>query len=92
MARIFALLLLLALILPAHAGDQGFVSAIDDLPLMPGLTEETEGTVVFDTPAGRIVEVGPSERLVCLSGQTSVRRSGDGTVTVRFSLVPATGP
>jgi len=32
-----------------------FVSAIEDLPLMPGLIEE-EGTMEFDSARGRIVE------------------------------------
>lgn len=34
----------------------GFVAGIDDLPLMPGLTAMPEGSVAFDSPAGRIVE------------------------------------
>ena len=33
----------------------GFVSTIEDLPLMPGLTEE-EGGMVFDSARGRIVD------------------------------------
>ncbi|MEE9194648.1 MAG: hypothetical protein V3U44_02315, partial [Alphaproteobacteria bacterium] len=33
----------------------GFISTIEDLPLMPGLTEE-EGGIVFDSALGRIVE------------------------------------
>ncbi len=33
----------------------GFVSTIEDLPLMPGLLEE-EGGMVFDSARGRIVE------------------------------------
>ena len=33
----------------------GFVSTIEDLPLMPGLIEE-EGGMVFDSARGRIVE------------------------------------
>ena len=34
-----------------------FFSAIDDLPLMAGLTESTGSTLVFSKPQGRIVEV-----------------------------------
>ena len=34
----------------------GFVSQVEDLPLMPGLTEVSEAGVVFDSPSGRIVE------------------------------------
>ena len=33
-----------------------FISAIDDLPLMPGLVEDAAAGMVFDAPAGRIVE------------------------------------
>ncbi|HJO71962.1 MAG: hypothetical protein QF450_09845 [Rhodospirillales bacterium] len=42
---------------PAAAGEAGgFLSGIEDLPLMPHLNENTDGGMVFDTPAGRIVE------------------------------------
>lgn len=34
-----------------------FVQAIEDLPLMPGMTERHADTVSFESPAGRIVEV-----------------------------------
>jgi len=37
-------------------GADAFVSAIDDLPLMPGLVEDPDAAMVFDSPAGRIVE------------------------------------
>ncbi|OHC74016.1 MAG: hypothetical protein A3G18_10800 [Rhodospirillales bacterium RIFCSPLOWO2_12_FULL_58_28] len=40
---------------PAHA-DDAFVTGIDGLPLMPGLTESPGAGMIFDTPAGRIVE------------------------------------
>jgi hypothetical protein len=33
-----------------------FLATIDDLPLMPGLTEDANAGVNFDSPAGRIVE------------------------------------
>jgi hypothetical protein len=33
-----------------------FVAEIPDLPLMPGLEEVPDAAVVFDKPAGRIVE------------------------------------
>ena len=49
-----AVLLLLAA-LPARA--EGFVTGIDDLPLAPGLAEVQGSDTVFDTAAGRIVEV-----------------------------------
>jgi len=34
----------------------GFFSGIEDLPLMPGLKELPEATLVFDSPSGRYVE------------------------------------
>jgi hypothetical protein len=40
---------------PARA-DEGFLSTIEDLPLMPGLTEDADRGVVFEAPSGRIVE------------------------------------
>jgi len=43
----------------AHAGAQGtggFLTVFEDLPLMPGLTEEKGSEVVFDSADGRIVE------------------------------------
>ncbi len=41
----------------AHAQEAaGFISMIEDLPLMPGLVEE-EGGMVFDSAQGRIVQV-----------------------------------
>lgn len=39
---------------PARA--QGFLGAYEDLPLAPGLTEDANAGVVFDSPGGRIVE------------------------------------
>jgi hypothetical protein len=39
----------------AQAGE-GYIAAIPDLPLMPGLTEVPERGLVFDKPGGRIVE------------------------------------
>lgn len=41
----------------ASAGAADFLSGTEDVPLMAGLTEQSDGTVVFDTAAGRIVEV-----------------------------------
>ncbi len=40
----------------AGAPDGGFVSGVEDLPLMAGLTEDTGAGLVFDKPSGRIVE------------------------------------
>lgn len=33
-----------------------FSSVISDLPIMPGLTEDTDAAVLFDKPDGRIIE------------------------------------
>ncbi len=53
-ATILALLVLAAA--PAALAEDGFIMAIDDLPLMPGLTEMREAGLAFDKPQGRIVE------------------------------------
>src|SRR3546814_10021424 len=34
---------------------EAFLSVADDIPLMSGLTENTDAATVFDKPAGRIV-------------------------------------
>lgn len=34
----------------------GFFADMDDMPVMPGLVEDLDATVVFDRPDGRIVE------------------------------------
>lgn len=39
-----------------NAQSQQFLTAVDDLPLMAGLTELVDEAVYFDTPKGRIVE------------------------------------
>lgn len=54
-----AALFALALLLPAPraaAQDGAFVAGVEDLPLMPGLTEVDGAATVFDAPQGRIVE------------------------------------
>ena len=51
-----AALLCCALLLasaPLHA--EGFLDAVEDMPLMEGLVETGDGGIVFDKPAGRIV-------------------------------------
>ena len=67
LAAVFAVALAGACGVGAGAQDAGiaFVSGIEDLPLMPGLKEVDETTMVFDTPGGRIVEAfasGPVSR------------------------------
>ncbi len=39
---------------PASAGE--FLAGFDDLPVMPGLAAADGAGIVFDTPAGRIIE------------------------------------
>lgn len=52
-----AALLLAALAFAGPTAASGkFLSVIEDLPLMDGLEEIDGGAMVFDTPAGRIVE------------------------------------
>jgi len=46
-----------ALLLAAGvARADAFLSGFEDVPLMPGLTADAEAGLVFDSPAGRIVE------------------------------------
>ncbi|MBT6096417.1 MAG: hypothetical protein HOH04_16140 [Rhodospirillaceae bacterium] len=40
----------------ASAQTANFVSVIDDLPLMPGLEEDSEAAMTFDSATGRIAE------------------------------------
>ena len=66
-ARAFLILvMLLALLVGGRAGaDDGFIAGVEDLPLMPGLSEIAEAGMVFDKPSGRIVEAfaeGPVSR------------------------------
>ena len=90
-AFLVALVVLVSGTPPAAAQEEeavGFVSGIEDLPLMPGLQEAPEGALVFDTPAGRIVEAyasgSPSSEtiLAFYAGtlpQLGWRRVGAGT-------------
>lgn len=51
--RMLAVSLMLLAPLPAWAVD--YLSAMDDLPLAAGLTEQKDKTTVFDAPVGKIV-------------------------------------
>ena len=44
------------LMMAANAQADSFLSGFEDVPLMPGLTADEEAGLVFDSPAGRIVE------------------------------------
>ncbi len=57
MLRAFVLsLLLLGTVAPPAVGADAFVSVIEDLPLMDGLTENENAAVTFDSAGGRIAE------------------------------------
>jgi hypothetical protein len=84
-AFLAAILVLAALAAPARA-QGGFVAGIEDLPLMPGLTEQGEASV-FDAPQGRVVEAtaqGAPSRAAVLEfyaralPQLGWRAEGDG--------------
>jgi hypothetical protein len=67
--RLIVLIIALALLAPAPGPAwaqsrpvTGFLSVIDDVPLMPGLTERSDAAVVFDKPEGRIVETEATGR------------------------------
>jgi hypothetical protein len=47
---------LLLTAVPALAADTVYSTVLDDLPLMQGMTERPDDTVIFDKPGGRIVE------------------------------------
>jgi len=67
----FALVVLLT---GGHARAQGFLTAYEDLPLPPGLTEATGSGLSFDTPGGRIVEAyarGPGKPAEILAFYTA---------------------
>ena len=51
-----ALIAVLALISTGASSDESFIAGLEDLPLMAGLHEVRDVTIVFDKPDGRIVE------------------------------------
>jgi hypothetical protein len=51
-----SLLMALLLLTTDATAQRLFFSAIDDLPLMEGLSEAEGGTMVFDSSSGRIIE------------------------------------
>ena len=59
LSRAKAVGLAMAALLAANpvVAQQAFFTAVSDLPLMPGLVEAAEAALVFDNPAGRIVEL-----------------------------------
>ena len=59
--RFLAMLCVILAPLTAFAGE-AFLTAIEDVPLAPGLTEAAGGGMVFDSPSGRIVEAAATGR------------------------------
>ena len=51
-----ALVVVMALIATMASSDERFIAGLEDLPLMAGLHEAHDVTIVFDKPDGRIVE------------------------------------
>ncbi len=51
------LLAILLVLEPPSARANDYFAAIDDLPVAPGMAEDESASVVFDSPAGRIVTV-----------------------------------
>lgn len=74
LVRSFVFICLLMTSAQASAGD--FLAGFDDLPVMPGLTAVDGAGIVFDTPAGRIIE-GYAEGAVT---QASVHQFYDKTL------------
>lgn len=54
--RLAVMLLTLLLVAPATAQGPVYLADVDDLPLAPGLVEDTDAGVAFDKPEGRIVQ------------------------------------
>jgi len=73
----FAALLLAAVLAVASPVRAQFVGGIEDLPLMPGLTDIPDAGVVFETPAGRIVE---AQALAGDNGRAQVLEFYDATL------------
>ncbi len=57
--RLIIAALLVCWLLPSMApmgrADGRFLAGVEDLPLMPGLREVPEATIIFDKPVGRLV-------------------------------------
>lgn len=56
MNKIHIMVLSFLLLTAPALASTGFFTGVDDLPLMPGMTEKRDETVVFDNASGRIVE------------------------------------
>lgn len=60
--RVLLLVTILSLLPGSSATGAEFLSVLEDVPLMPGLTEVPDSELVFDSPGGRIVEVTTAGR------------------------------
>lgn len=88
MIRFIALLMLAVSVLSAPAMARDYFSAVEDLPLMPGMEEQEDKTVVFDSPQGRIVEM----TAITKSDAQQVLQFYSGTLEpLGWSMVGATG-
>ncbi|CCQ75738.1 hypothetical protein [Magnetospira sp. QH-2] len=58
MFRILTVLTILFVGFSARA--ESFLSILDDVPLMPGLSEQADAGMVFDSPQGRLAETHAS--------------------------------
>lgn len=56
LAPVLAAVLALALALAAPVRGEGFLSALEDVPLMPGLAEVRDAGLEFEAATGRLVE------------------------------------
>jgi hypothetical protein len=54
--RRFTLVAGLVMLAGIAEAEERFVAGVEDVPLMPGLSEVPELTLVFDAPSGRVVE------------------------------------
>src|SRR3546814_15324856 len=91
-------ILLLARFLASHwnvkilIGDawaaEAFLSVADDIPLMSGLTENTDAATVFDKPAGRIVTAEASGPVTNRSEERRVGKECVSTCRSRWSPSP----
>ena len=55
-SRRFALALALSVLVAPARAQEAFVAGVEDIPLMAGLSEVPQLTLIFDAPSGRVVE------------------------------------
>lgn len=62
-APALALAFLLAVPSGSDARAAAFLDGFEDLPLMPGLSQQADRTILFDSPYGRVVEAYAAGRI-----------------------------